>query len=76
MRFWATYGYPFVATACGQSGARIPNAAILHLRIHLPASVLLIFDQANRAFNGQPATPIFALAGRGDTVVLRPFSTA
>lgn len=58
------------------TGTRMPNAEIVRLRDGLPADVLLVVDQAYGEFDDQDPAPVFALAGRGDTVVLRTFSNA
>ncbi|MCU9849397.1 aminotransferase class I/II-fold pyridoxal phosphate-dependent enzyme [Defluviimonas sp. WL0024] len=66
----------FLCNPGNPTGTRIPNAEILRLREALPAGVLLVVDQAYGEFDDQDPAPVFALAGRDDTVVLRTFSKA
>lgn len=60
------------------TGTLIPNTEIIRLREELPDDVLLVVDQAYAEFADSVEDPaeIFALAGRGDTVVMRTFSKA
>lgn len=60
------------------SGTLITNAKIGALRQYLPDDVLLIVDQAYGEFAdaAQDAAQVFAMTGRGNTVVLRSFSKA
>ncbi|MBY6141167.1 aminotransferase class I/II-fold pyridoxal phosphate-dependent enzyme [Leisingera daeponensis] len=68
----------FVCNPGNPTGTLIPNAEILRLRAGLPADVLLVVDQAYAEFADADNDPgeIFALAERGDTVVLRTLSKA
>ncbi|MEZ5778573.1 MAG: histidinol-phosphate transaminase [Paracoccaceae bacterium] len=66
----------FVCNPGNPTGTRIPNQEILRLREALSPDVLLVVDQAYGEFDGQDPAAILALAGRGDTVVLRTFSKA
>lgn len=68
----------FVCNPGNPTGTLIPNAEILRLRAGLPADVLLVVDQAYAEFADAENNPgeIFALAERGDTVVLRTLSKA
>lgn len=66
----------FVCNPGNPTGTRLPNAELLRLRAALPPDVLLVIDQAYGEFDDQDPAPIFALAGRGDTCVLRSFSKA
>lgn len=66
----------FVCNPGNPTGTRIPNGDIVALRDDLPEDVLLIVDQAYAEFDSQDPAPVFALAGRDDTVVLRTFSKA
>ncbi|NVK14166.1 MAG: aminotransferase class I/II-fold pyridoxal phosphate-dependent enzyme [Rhodobacteraceae bacterium] len=68
----------FVCNPGNPTGTLIPNADLLRLRAGLPADVLLAVDQAYAEFADAEHNPgeIFALAERGDTVVLRTLSKA
>ncbi|WP_170464876.1 pyridoxal phosphate-dependent aminotransferase [Ruegeria arenilitoris] len=68
----------FVCNPGNPTGTLIPNSDIQRLRDELPADVMLVVDQAYAEFSDQTHNPaeIFALADRGDTVVLRTFSKA
>lgn len=66
----------FVCNPGNPTGTRIANDEIVRLRAALPGHVLLVVDQAYGEFDDQDPAPVFALAGRGDTVVLRTFSKA
>jgi histidinol-phosphate aminotransferase len=66
----------FVCNPGNPTGTCIRNAELLRLRAALPGNVLLLIDQAYGEFDGQDPRPIFALVGRGDTVVLRTLSKA
>lgn len=66
----------FVCNPGNPTGTRIKNAELLRLRAALPGDVLLMIDQAYGEFDDQDPQAIFALAGRGDTVVLRSLSKA
>lgn len=66
----------FVCNPGNPTGTRIPNADLVWLRDTLPASVLLIVDQAYGEFDDQDQAEIFALPQRGNTVVLRTLSKA
>jgi len=66
----------FLCNPGNPTGTRVPNADILMLRAALPPDVLLAVDQAYGEFDDQDPDAIFALVGRGDTVVLRTFSKA
>ncbi|MDC0659950.1 histidinol-phosphate transaminase [Leisingera sp. SS27] len=68
----------FVCNPGNPTGTLIPNCELLRLRAGLPADVLLAVDQAYAEFADAENNPgeIFALAERGDTVVLRTLSKA
>lgn len=66
----------FICNPGNPTGTRIPNADILRLRQNLKDDVLLVIDQAYGEFDDQDQAPVFALAERGDTVILRTFSKA
>ncbi len=68
----------FVCNPGNPTGTLIPNAEIIRLRDALRNEVLLVVDQAYAEFSDTDQNPaeIFALAKRGDTVVLRTFSKA
>lgn len=66
----------FVCNPGNPTGTRIGNAELLRLRAALPRDVLLVIDQAYGEFDDQDPQPVFALAARGDTVVLRSLSKA
>ncbi|MCV2868416.1 aminotransferase class I/II-fold pyridoxal phosphate-dependent enzyme [Defluviimonas sp. WL0002] len=66
----------FLCNPGNPTGTRIPNAQIEALRDDLPGDVLLIVDQAYGEFDDQDPASIFALTGRGGTVVLRTLSKA
>ncbi|MEW6633556.1 MAG: histidinol-phosphate transaminase [Pseudomonadota bacterium] len=66
----------FVCNPGNPTGTRIHNAELLRLRAALPGDVLLVIDQAYGEFDDQDPQAAFALAGRGDTVVLRSLSKA
>ncbi len=66
----------FLCNPGNPTGTRISNAEILRLREGLPGTVLLVVDQAYGEFDDQDPRAIFALADRGDTVVLRTLSKA
>ncbi len=65
-----------VANPGNPTGTRIPNHEIMRLRAELPEDILLVVDEAYGEFSDDPADHIFALAERGDTVILRTFSKA
>ena len=65
-----------VANPGNPTGTRIPNHEIVRLRAELPEDILLVVDEAYGEFSDDPADHIFALAERGDTVILRTFSKA
>ncbi|MBT3143372.1 aminotransferase [Phaeobacter gallaeciensis] len=68
----------FLCNPGNPTGTVIPNSEILRLRHELPKDVLLVVDQAYAEFSDLTHDPadIFALVGRGDTVVVRTFSKA
>ncbi|MCJ8143908.1 aminotransferase class I/II-fold pyridoxal phosphate-dependent enzyme [Ancylobacter sp. A5.8] len=66
----------FLCNPGNPTGTRIPSREILRLRDGLPASVLLVVDQAYGEFDDQDHRAVFGLVARGDTVVLRTFSKA
>jgi histidinol-phosphate aminotransferase/N-methylhydantoinase B len=66
----------FVCNPGNPTGTRVKNAELLRLRAALPGDVLLMIDQAYGEFDDQDPQAVFALAGRGDTVVLRSLSKA
>ncbi|UWQ81557.1 aminotransferase class I/II-fold pyridoxal phosphate-dependent enzyme (plasmid) [Leisingera sp. S132] len=68
----------FVCNPGNPTGTLIPNSEILRLREGLPENVLLVADQAYAEFADADNDPgdTFALAERGDTVVLRTLSKA
>ncbi|MBI1218159.1 MAG: aminotransferase class I/II-fold pyridoxal phosphate-dependent enzyme [Rhodobacteraceae bacterium] len=66
----------FLCNPGNPTGTAIDTTAIVRLRDRLPGDILLVIDQAYGEFDGQDPGPVFALAARGDTVVLRTFSKA
>ncbi|MDG4874440.1 histidinol-phosphate transaminase [Mesorhizobium sp. WSM4935] len=66
----------FVCNPGNPTGTCIKNTELLRLRAALPGDVLLMIDQAYGEFDDQDPHALFALAGRGDTVVLRSLSKA
>lgn len=66
----------FICNPGNPTGTCIPNTEILRLRQGLGNDILLVIDQAYGEFDDQDQTPVFALAGHGDTVILRTFSKA
>ena len=66
----------FVCNPGNPTGTRIRNSELLRLRAALRGNVLLVIDQAYGEFDDQDPRPVFALVGRGDTVVLRTLSKA
>ncbi|MDJ1006278.1 MAG: histidinol-phosphate transaminase [Paracoccaceae bacterium] len=72
----ATTRLVFLCNPGNPTGTRIANAEIVQLRDALPKDVLLVVDQAYGEFDEQDHAPIFALVGRGDTIVTRTFSKA
>lgn len=66
----------FVCNPGNPTGTRIANADLVRLRQVLREDILLVIDQAYGEFDDQDQTPVFALAERGDTVILRTFSKA
>ncbi|MGE0008037.1 MAG: histidinol-phosphate transaminase [Parvibaculaceae bacterium] len=66
----------FVCNPANPTGTRIPNGDLMRLRRELREDILLVIDQAYGEFDDQDQAPIFALAERGDTVILRTFSKA
>jgi histidinol-phosphate aminotransferase/N-methylhydantoinase B len=66
----------FICNPGNPTGTRVKNAELLRLRAALPGDVLLMIDQAYGEFDDQDPQAVFALAGRGDTVVLRSLSKA
>ena len=66
----------FICNPGNPTGTRIPNSDILRLRKGLRDDILLVIDQAYGEFDDQDQAPVFALAERGDTVILRTFSKA
>lgn len=66
----------FLCNPGNPTGTTIANAEIVGFRERLPGDILLVIDQAYGEFDGQDAAPIFQLAARGDTVVIRTLSKA
>ncbi len=66
----------FVANPGNPTGTRIPRSELLRLRDGLPDHVLLVIDEAYGEFSDHLDEPMFDLAVRGDTVILRTFSKA
>jgi len=68
----------FVCNPGNPTGTLIANRDLLRLRQHLSDDILLVIDQAYGEFADATNDPgaIFALAARGDTVILRSFSKA
>lgn len=64
----------FLCNPGNPTGTAIPAAEVLRLRSNLPDDVLLVVDQAYGEFADAQRGAIFALADRGDTVILRTFS--
>jgi histidinol-phosphate aminotransferase len=65
-----------VANPGNPTGTRIGREEILRLRAGLQGDVLLVLDEAYAEFADHFDEPMFDLADRGDTVVLRTFSKA
>jgi histidinol-phosphate/aromatic aminotransferase/cobyric acid decarboxylase-like protein len=66
----------FLCNPGNPTGTRLDNAEILRLRQTLRPDILLVVDQAYGEFDDQDHGAVFALANRGDTVILRTFSKA
>ena len=66
----------FVANPGNPTGTRIPRAELVRLRDGLRDDILLVIDEAYGEFADHLAEPMFDLAHRGNTVVLRCFSKA
>ena len=66
----------FLCNPGNPTGTALDTAEILRLRDRLPDDILLVIDQAYGEFEGQDPRPVFDLAARGDTVVLRTLSKA
>lgn len=68
----------FICNPGNPTGTMIANSEILRLRDALPEDTLLVVDQAYGEFGDGDQDPrqIFALADRGNTVILRTFSKA
>ncbi|MEM1004116.1 MAG: histidinol-phosphate transaminase [Pseudomonadota bacterium] len=68
----------FVCNPGNPTGTLIANSELLRLRSGLPENVLLVLDQAYAEFADHIQDPasVFALADRGDTVIMRTFSKA
>ncbi len=66
----------FVANPGNPTGTHVPRAEIVRLRDSLPDDVLLVIDEAYGEFADGHNAPLFDLAARGNTVVLRTFSKA
>lgn len=66
----------FVANPGNPTGTRIPRSELVRLREGLSTDVLLVIDEAYGEFADHLDEPMFDLARRGDTVILRTFSKA
>lgn len=66
----------FICNPGNPTGTCIPNSEVLRLRHALREDILLVIDQAYGEFDDQDQRPVFALAERSDTVILRTFSKA
>jgi histidinol-phosphate aminotransferase len=66
----------FIANPGNPTGTRIGRAELMRLREGLPADVLLVIDEAYGEFADAADEPLFGLARRGDTAILRTFSKA
>lgn len=66
----------FIANPGNPTGTRIPRSDLIRLRAGLPGDTLLVIDEAYGEFADHLSEPMFDLAARGDTVVLRTFSKA
>lgn len=66
----------FVANPGNPTGTRISRNELRRLRKGLGAQVLLVIDEAYGEFADHLDEPMFDMAARGDTVVLRTFSKA
>ncbi|MEM9147879.1 MAG: histidinol-phosphate transaminase [Pseudomonadota bacterium] len=66
----------FLCNPANPTGTRVLSGEVLRLRAEMPPDALLVIDQAYAEFDDQEARPLFALAERGDTVILRTFSKA
>lgn len=66
----------FICNPGNPTGTRIDYEEIARLRDGLPRETLLVIDQAYAEYDGLDHSKVFALAERGDTVILRTFSKA
>ncbi|WP_171099558.1 histidinol-phosphate transaminase [Ruegeria sp. HKCCD7255] len=66
----------FLANPGNPTGTRISRSDLIRLRKGIPASVLLVIDEAYGEFADHLAEPMFDLVARGDTVILRSLSKA
>jgi histidinol-phosphate aminotransferase len=65
-----------VANPGNPTGTRVSRTELVRLRDGLPENVLLVIDEAYGEFADHLGEPIFDLAKRGNTVILRSFSKA
>lgn len=66
----------FVANPGNPTGTRISRAELQRLREGLRDDILLVIDEAYGEFADHLEEPVFDMAARGDTVILRTFSKA
>ncbi|WP_338549709.1 pyridoxal phosphate-dependent aminotransferase [Roseovarius phycicola] len=66
----------FIANPGNPTGTRRSGADLRRLREALPATVLLVIDEAYGEFADHLHQPLFDMVNRGDTLVLRTFSKA
>ncbi len=66
----------FIANPGNPTGTRLPRAEILRLREGLRGDILMVLDEAYGEFADHLNEPMFDLAERQDTIVLRTFSKA
>ncbi|MEM1238014.1 MAG: histidinol-phosphate transaminase [Pseudomonadota bacterium] len=66
----------FLANPGNPTGTRLPRAEILRLREHLRDDILFVLDEAYGEFADHLPEPMFDLAHRDDTIILRTFSKA
>jgi histidinol-phosphate aminotransferase len=65
----------FVANPGNPTGSTIPTSELIRLRDALPASIMLVIDEAYAEYiDPEPLVQPFELVGAGNTVVLRTFS--
>lgn len=66
----------FLANPGNPTGTRLPRSEVMRLREGLRGDILFVLDEAYGEFADHLGEPMFDLAQRGDTVILRTFSKA